>query len=85
MSELQPGMLALIHGLVVDTEFNGMMVTLKYQVTQQNMDEFDDPEIGDWIVECRDEEEGTFDPKNLLPIKPEADPLDVTNKEELHA
>ena len=47
MSELQPGMLALIYGLVVDTEFNGMMVALSYQVTPENIGDFDDADIGD--------------------------------------
>lgn len=86
MSELQAGMLALVYGLVVETEFNGMMVSLNYQVTPENIDEFDDVNIGDWVVEHDGEEiYGTFMPKNLLPIKPEAEPLDVTHKEELHA
>lgn len=88
MSELQPGMLALIYGLVVDTEFNGMMVALSYQVTPENIGDFDDADIGDWVVECGGEEEGTFNQKNLLPIfwsRPEVDPLHEKQQQELHA
>lgn len=86
MSELQPGMLALVYGLVVDTEFNGMMVTLSYQVTPENIGDFDDVDIGDWVVEHDGEEIfGTLMPKNLLPIRPEADTIDQKQQQELHA
>lgn len=86
MSELQPGMLAMVYGLVVDTEYNGLMVTLTMQVTPDNIHDFGKVDIGDWFVEHGGEEiDGPFMPKNLLPIKPQSDPLDVTHKEELHA
>lgn len=86
MSELQAGMLALVVGLSRDTEYNGIMVILKYQVTPDNIEDFHDVEIGDWVVEHQGEDIfGTFMPKNLIPIRPEQDPLDVTHKEELHA
>lgn len=73
MSELQPGMLALVYGLIVDTEFNGAMVVLKYQITPDILDDFEDSCIGEWVVEHCGEDEGTFNSMNLLPIKPEAD------------
>lgn len=85
MSELQPGMLALVHGLIVDTEFNGMMVALKYQITPDTPEDFEDSCIGEWVVEHCGEEEGTFNQKNLLPIRPQADPLDQKQQQELHA
>lgn len=86
MSELQPGMLALVHGLSRDTEYNGIIVILLNQITPENIDDFFEVSLGDWEVEHSGEKIfGTFMPKNLLPIKPEADPLDVTHKEELHA
>lgn len=92
MSELQPGMLALVHGLSVNTEFNGLMVELVCQPDSnryQNF-EFDGWTPGDWVCShpsftADDGGVTLFDRANLLPIKPEADPLDVTHKEELHA
>lgn len=86
MSELQPGMLAMIYGLNRDTEFNGWLVSLDHQVTPENIDDYFETSLGDWIVEHHGEIVfGTFRPQNLLPIKPEADPLDVTETQELHA
>ena len=85
MSELQPGMLALVYGLIVDTEFNGVMVVLKYQITPDSLDDFEDSCIGEWVVEHCGEDEGTFNSRNLLPIKPEADPLHEKQQQELHA
>lgn len=92
MSEFQPGMLALVHGLSVNTELNGLMVELVFQPETDRYERFEfrgwGP--GDWICShpSFSKEDGgvtLFDKANLLPIKPEADPLDVTHKEELHA
>jgi len=92
MSELQPGMLALAHGLAINTELNGLMVELVCQPEDSGYEnfEFDGWKPGDWICShpSFSEEDGgvgLFDRKNLLPIKPESDPLDVTHKEELYA
>lgn len=85
MSELQPGMLELVYGLVVDTEFNGMMVALKYQITPDSLEDFEDSCIGEWVAEHCGDEEGTFNQKNLLPIRPESDPLHEKQQQELHA
>ena len=92
MSELQAGMLAFVHGLSVNTEFNGLMVELVCQPDSNQYENFlfDGWVKGDWICSHQSftEKDGgvtLFDKANLLPIRPEADPLDVTHKEELHA
>jgi len=78
MSELQPGGLALIVGAVRLPETIGKIVTL----VASEYNSFEGCDL--WYVEG-------IEPclfvraHHLLPIKPEADPLDVTNKEELHA
>lgn len=84
MSELQAGGLVLIIGA-------------RYEVTQVNigkMAEVVSIEPGGEVIvksdSIVDKFGGSVDQAlclrtHLLPIKPEADPLDVTNKEELHA
>lgn len=78
MSELQPGMLALVIGYVRLPESVGKIVTLVAE---------DLIGIGNercWFVSGLDDAI-LVRTKHLLPINPEADPLDVTHKEELHA
>jgi hypothetical protein len=90
MSELQPGMLAMVYGLVESAEHNGKMVVAVEHVAGDGLhDGFritgSDP--GDWLCEHDSFEHGVgvFDRANLLPIRPEADPIDVTETQELHA
>lgn len=98
MSELQAGMLALVVGaercqpnigkIVTLSHFlktderapNGLMVSKDCWVI-----------IGDGLVihsnagGYSDSDFGIASSRFLMPVKPEADPLDVTHKEELHA
>ena len=96
MSELQAGMLALVIGCR-NVEVNvGKIVTLERFVTTGEI-AFNGPVIRDlWIISGDGigytvggkvvvGNKGLSAPQHLLPIKPEADPLDVTHKEELHA
>lgn len=98
MSELQPGMLALVIGYSQNPDNLGKIVTAERKVFMGDetpsgakfaLDEA-------WMVtgsglsitrgNTRHESDYCYiDERNLMPIKPEADPLDVTNKEELHA
>lgn len=93
MSELQAGMLAMVIKSV-NPENLGRIVRLVRRVSPGGKE----PEIpwgvtrlDGWLVEGRlyiqgaERDFGTAPDRHLLQIKPEADPLDVTNKEELHA
>jgi hypothetical protein len=83
MSELQPGMLAMIVGSrFASTQDNiGKMVEV--------IEKWFDGQIlvsGDSITKDGEKVDRALClPIHLLPIKPESDPLDVTDKEELHA
>lgn len=96
MSELQPGMLAMI----VNTKNAGKIVELVsraatgHRVNDHSMfvGTMDDGwfVIGDSLFVMRNGQEDIKNfsyvlSKHLMPIKPEADPLDVAHKEELHA
>lgn len=80
MSELQAGMLALVVGATNHPENIGKFVTVGNRGPEFIRvifgDCFEIQGAGDCLYALR---------KHLLPIKPEADPLDVTHKEELHA
>jgi hypothetical protein len=78
MSELQAGGLALIIGAVRLPETIGKIVTLV--ASSHSPDEGCDLWYVYGIEPCL-----FVRAHHLLPIKPEADPLDVTHKEELHA
>lgn len=97
MSELQPGMLALVIGCTSNPIDVGKIVTLdsfleegcatpdggytKRALWLANGDGLHRMVDGSLVSS----KYGLYKAKNLLPIKPEADPLDVTHKEELHA
>lgn len=101
MSELQAGMLAMIIGAKHGTENIGKVVTIEsfhkegdsYHGGVFKSDLFMVSGSGLVAVFIRDsgeilKQEGSIafcSGKYLLPIKPLSDPLDVTNKEELHA
>ena len=97
MSELQPGMLALVTGcskypvdigkvVTLDrflnkgdhTPDNGYAVKDLWMATGENLHRVRDGNLAK-------SDFGLYLSSHLLPIKPEADPLDVTHKEELHA
>ena len=101
MSEMQPGMLALITGAFKLKQNIGKVVELVQLVsegevylapdgeTYQHADKACWVVVGGDIVGWSDHGEfggfGLCVPVHLMPIKPESDPLDVTHKEELHA
>lgn len=72
--ELTPGGLAMVYGLVHDTELNGHMVTLKGRVEDLWPEHKWNAghEQDDWAVEGL---AVIFHARNLMPIKPESDPL----------
>jgi len=99
MSELQPGMLAMVIGCNSNPANIGIIVELVKLV--QTDETFNGMTFGGskpcWMIEAKGLKSLFMDgtivdnnysfalPSHLLPIKPEADPLDVTHKEELHA
>lgn len=96
MSELQPGMLALVIGCR-NVEINlGKIVTLERFVKEGQI-VFDGPAMRDlWVISGEGvgyfvggrvviSEKGLASPKHLMPIKPEADPLEQKQQQELHA
>lgn len=93
MSELQAGVLALVIK-AVNSENLGRVVTLVRRVSSGSRE----PEIpwgvthvNGWLIEGRlyiqgrERDFGTTPDNHLLPLPQLADPLEVTNKEELHA
>jgi hypothetical protein len=99
MSELQPGMLALVVGCVRNPVNIGKTVTLSREAFDGDIGPDSMPYSGDrtWLITgeslvCVDvlgrERKSSYSyakSEHLMPIKPEADPLHVTHKEELHA
>lgn len=80
MTELQPGMLALIIGAYNHPENIGKIITVGERAPSSWIEVYgdgfltDDLDSADWVLS-----------KHLIPIPPLADPLDVSHKEELHA
>lgn len=92
MSELQPGMLALVYGLVRCADQNGLVVELICQPETHIYEDFsfDGWTAGDWICSHASfsEEDGgvqLYDRKNLLPLPPLAYPLDQKQQQDLRA
>lgn len=97
--ELVPGGLAMVYGLRRDIENNGKVVELVRFMRANEM--LTSPitgspcrsvnpgwlAIGNIINSSRNEENGcdVFKPENLLPIHPEADPLDIAETMEQRA
>lgn len=69
--ELVPGGLAMVYGLVVDVELNGIFCET---VRLADLEDCDEYEPGDWVCNCHGEQM-VFGRANLMPINPEADPL----------
>lgn len=87
MSELQPGMLALVIRSTLMPEAIGATVICEERVFIDEHGEYADSGIPSWIVSGSDivpDGAGCYE-RNLLPLPPLADPLHVTHKEELHA
>lgn len=78
MSELQVGGLALVVGCAKNENVLGQVVTLTGTFKNSNGKMWTAEE---WAGQMPDFIQERF----LIPIPPLADPLDVTNKEELHA
>lgn len=94
MSELQAGMLALVINARNPENIGAMVDVVRFVNKGDPMPEVNDQQtssITGWLVSGNIKSIGglvgfgTAYPSCLLPIKPEQDPLDVTNKEELHA
>lgn len=81
--KLEPGMMCLVFGLVIDTKFNGLCVTLKSHSNESKGVEWGNWVPGDWICLHRSFGEDVdgmemFNEKNLMPIRPEEDPLEMS-------
>lgn len=97
MSELQPGMLALVISAKTCFDNIGKIVQLSHFVRKGEETPKRIAGVDCWVAYGDDlftnaakdglqkPGYGIFEPSHLLPIKPESDPLDVTHKEELHA
>ena len=97
MSELQPGMLALVVNADKCLDNIGKIVQLSHFVKKGDATPKRIAGVDCWVAYGDDlftnarldglqkPGYGIFKPSDLLPIKPEADQLDVTHKEELHA
>jgi len=94
MSELQAGMLALVINARNPENIGAMVDVIRFVNQGDPLPEISDIQkssITGWLVtgsikNCGGHVGvGMAYAKDLLPIKPEADPLDVTHKEELHA
>lgn len=96
--ELVPGGLAMVYGLVVDVNLNGSIVEI---IKYHDGGYYSSPITGDdcaasegWLcrgdalthVEFPEENgQGVISSKNLMPIKPEADPLATEQEQCQHA
>lgn len=80
--ELVPGGLAMVYGLMVDVDLNGRIVTLKGKIEDLWPERRwrAEHERGDWATE---DEPFIFHARNLMPINPEADPLETTKERDL--
>lgn len=94
MSELQAGMLALIINAKNPENIGAMVDLIRFVNVGDPIPEISDRQkssITGWLVtgsikNCGGHVgAGTSYAKDLLPIPPLADPLDITHKEELHA
>lgn len=86
--ELAPGGLAMVYGLKRNANFNGaIVVTLKKGVKGEEFRGCVYEEEGGWLCtnETFDDGHEYFLPRNLLPIHPEADPLDIAETMEQRA
>ena len=80
MSELQAGMLALVIGSMNHPENIGKVVTIRQRAPELSRLLFGDGFEVEGVEPC------LFAlAKHLLPIRPEADPLDEKQQQELHA
>lgn len=86
MSELQPGMLALVLKSQLMPECVGSIVICE-EKRFINDGEWSDSGIPSWLISGNSympDGAGCYE-HHLLPLPPLSDPLDVTHKEELHA
>lgn len=77
--------LAMIYGLMVDTEWNGVICYTLYLADPKELDP-GQWEKGDWLCDHEDwESPMVFSDRNLMPINPEADPLESMEPRECQA
>lgn len=79
--KLEPGIQALVFGLVNDTQLNGSFVTVLQKWEWSEWKGIIPPlaQEGDWLCAEPTGEETIFNEKNLMPIRPEEDPLEITD------
>lgn len=97
MSEFKPGMLALVIGCTKNPIDIGKIVRIDSFLNKgdETLDGgFSNRDLwlatGDGLHRMVDgnlvsSKYGLYQAKNLIPVRPQQDPLDVTHKEELHA
>lgn len=87
--ELVPGGLAMVHGIRKHPEINGRFVTL-IEFSEFLCFGEEDPVHGwdckaPWISDYAIGDTAVFYAKNLMPINPEPDPLEITQHQEQSA
>lgn len=96
MSELQPGMLALVIGFNKVCQNLGKIVELSHFVNKGELAIAGPGKKDFWVIkgegvgytvggEIIIGSVGLAEPKHLLPIRPQSDPLDQKQQQELHA
>jgi hypothetical protein len=76
--------LAMVFGLEWDVDINGMICITEYIVRPEEVKDGFWQE-GDWFCDHEDWQEPLIiNAKNLMPIIPEADPLEVQETEQCH-
>ena len=80
MSELQPGMLALVIGCYKNPEHIGKIVTIVSEAPEKAIEKYGHG----FIIKGVEPQKWALS-KHLKPIRPEADPLDQKQQQELHA
>ena len=91
MSELQPGMLALVIGCRKDPKLIGMIIEIDEAIEtrfplpdKQSAWDRQGYAHGDWVCN-HGSDQFVIATQHLTPIKPEADPLEIKQTQELHA
>ncbi len=90
--ELVPGGLAMVIGGPERPEDIGLLVTLielaqpgQYYKHPSWSHDLNEENEAAWLVELNEEEGALKRPQHLLPINPSADPLEITQQQEVEA
>lgn len=80
---IEPGIMAMVIGCVDNGgEYSGSIVTPIRLAEEGDYLDFREYEEGDWL--CEDEDDCfIYNQRNLMPIRPEEDPLEVERKLEM--